>query len=78
MAKQWVRYINNFDILIEEALKICCRNSLQSVYEALHGDGVMGPNCVLKIEANLNSNRVSRYIIIVDRLDEFPSRATQI
>lgn len=58
MAHQWVRYINNFDKLMEEALKICCKNSLQSMFEALHGDGTTEPNPLIKIEVDLVDNKV--------------------
>ncbi|XP_030749874.1 dynein heavy chain 2, axonemal [Sitophilus oryzae] len=59
MAHQWVRYITNFDKLMEEALKICCKNSLLSVYEALHGDGTTDPIPLLKIEVNLVGNKIN-------------------
>ncbi|ERL85346.1 hypothetical protein D910_02766 [Dendroctonus ponderosae] len=59
MANQWVRYINNFDRLMEEALKICCKNSLQSMFEALHGDGTTDPNPLIKIEVNLIGNKIN-------------------
>ncbi|XP_023311334.1 dynein heavy chain 2, axonemal [Anoplophora glabripennis] len=58
MANQWIKYINNFDTLMEEALKICCKNSLESVYEAVHGDGTTNPTPLLKLSANLVNNRI--------------------
>lgn len=58
MANQWMKYVNNFDRLIEEALKICCKNALQFLYEALHGDGTTDPSPLIKLEANLTDNRV--------------------
>lgn len=59
MADEWVQYVTNFDLLMEEALKICVRNSLQYMFEALHGDGTTPPSPMLKLFANLRSNRVS-------------------
>ncbi|RZC39323.1 DHC N1 domain containing protein, partial [Asbolus verrucosus] len=59
MANQWITYINNFDTLVEEALKICCRNSLQHMYECLHGDETLGPNPVLELITSLKENRIS-------------------
>ncbi|KAF7269690.1 hypothetical protein GWI33_017275 [Rhynchophorus ferrugineus] len=59
MANQWVRYINNFDKLMEEALKICCKNSLTSMFEALHGDGTTEPVPLLKIEVDLVGNKIT-------------------
>lgn len=58
MVDQWVRYVHNFDILMEEALKVCARNSLQVLYEALHGDGSSPPSPVIKLNVNLTNNRV--------------------
>ncbi|CAG9819075.1 unnamed protein product [Phaedon cochleariae] len=58
MSNQWMKYINNFDILIEEALKICCKTSLECIYEALHGDGTTEPNPLIKLSANLTENRI--------------------
>ncbi|XP_060528447.1 dynein axonemal heavy chain 2 isoform X3 [Cylas formicarius] len=59
MANEWMRYINNFDRLIEEALKICCKNALVSMYGALHGDGTADPAPLLKIEVNLTDNKIN-------------------
>lgn len=58
MVDQWVKYVHNFDILMEEALKVCARNSLQAIYEALHGDGSSPPSPVIKLSINLTHNRV--------------------
>ncbi|KAG5894356.1 hypothetical protein JTB14_031917 [Gonioctena quinquepunctata] len=58
MANQWVKYINNFDRLMEEALKICCKNSLELMHETLHGDGTTEPNPLIKLTANLTDNRI--------------------
>nr|CAI5834494.1 unnamed protein product [Callosobruchus analis] len=58
MANQWIKYINNFDTLMEEALKINCRNSLKFVYETVHGDGTTDPNPLIKLEISLMDNRV--------------------
>lgn len=43
---------------MEEALKICCKNSLQSMHEALHGDGTTDPNPLIKLGVNLIGNKV--------------------
>ncbi|CAG9772859.1 unnamed protein product [Ceutorhynchus assimilis] len=59
MSGQWLKYINNFDHLMEEALKICCKNSLLCMYEALHGDGTTDPNPLIKININLIGNKIN-------------------
>lgn len=58
MADQWLAYVKNFDTLMQEALKVCVRNSLQRMFEALHGDGTTTPSPILKLFANLKHNRV--------------------
>lgn len=58
MVDQWVKYVSNFDVLMEEALRVCVRNSLQVMYEALHGDGSSPPSPVIKLSINLTNNRV--------------------
>ncbi|KAK9890592.1 hypothetical protein WA026_011959 [Henosepilachna vigintioctopunctata] len=59
MANQWIKYINNFDNLVEKALRVCCKNSLESMYEAVHGDDITGPNPLLKLVVNLKENTIS-------------------
>ncbi|XP_017772772.1 PREDICTED: dynein heavy chain 2, axonemal [Nicrophorus vespilloides] len=59
MAEQWIKYIIKFDILMEEALRVTVKNSLQHVYETLHGDGVTGPNPVLNLETHLKHNKIN-------------------
>lgn len=63
MANQWIKYVNHFDRLMEEALKIGCKNALQFMYESLHGDGTTDPTPLIKLEANLTDNRVRIYFI---------------
>lgn len=58
MADEWLAYVHNFDTLMQEALKVCVRNSLQTMFEALHGDGTTTPSPILKLFANLKHNRV--------------------
>ncbi|XP_044753245.1 dynein axonemal heavy chain 2 [Coccinella septempunctata] len=59
MANQWIKYINNFDKLVEKALRVCCKNSLETMYEAVHGDDITGPNPLLKLVVNLKENTIS-------------------
>lgn len=62
MANQWIKYINNFDKLVEKALRVCCKNSLETMYEAVHGDDITGPNPLLKLVVNLKENTVRKII----------------
>ncbi|KAB0795300.1 hypothetical protein PPYR_12139 [Photinus pyralis] len=58
MGDRWVSYIHNIDVVIEEALRICTRNSLRTMHLALHGDGGTQPSPILRLEATLKSNRI--------------------
>lgn len=58
MANQWVEYIRKLDNLILEALRACAKNSMQSFYNTLHGDGTMGPSPLLSIDIDLKENKV--------------------
>lgn len=55
---EWKSYLNNLDALLEEALKICLKNSLNVMYEALHGDGTTGPSPLLLMQVDLVENKV--------------------
>lgn len=58
MIEAWDRYIRKFDALLEQAIRIAIKNSLDNVKNALHGDASTGPNPLLKVEADLRNNRV--------------------
>lgn len=58
MTDQWIRYICNFDRVLEESIKTCIKNSLRNIYEALHGDQTTGPNPFLKLDIHLIKNKV--------------------
>lgn len=59
MLDPWDRYIRKFDELVEQALRISIKNSLDTAKSALHGDASTGPNPLLKVSADLKNNRVS-------------------
>lgn len=58
MAEQWVTYINNFDYLIEEALRISCRKSLAKMMKILHGDVGSNPDPILYLRLNLVQSKI--------------------
>lgn len=59
MADQWIKFVENFDALFEEAVKITVRNSLKYMYEALHGDGTTGPSPLIKLNISLKNNKIT-------------------
>lgn len=58
MAHEWLEYIRKFDNLVEEALRCCVNNSLQTLFNVLHGDGTLGPSPLLVIDVDLHENQV--------------------
>lgn len=66
MAEQWIKYVQNFDHVLEQAVLITVRNCLKFFFEVLHGDGTTGPNPVIKININLKNNKVSDTVDIIN------------
>lgn len=58
MAKEWYDYIVKFDSMMQEALVMCAKNSLQSIYSALHGDGSVGPSPILSMTVDIEDKKV--------------------
>lgn len=58
MAHEWLEYIRKFDNLVEEALRCCVKNSLQTLFNVLHGDGPLGPSPLLMIDLDLHEDQV--------------------
>ncbi|KAI4504209.1 hypothetical protein M0802_000680 [Mischocyttarus mexicanus] len=56
---QWQRYLDNLDILIQEALRFCLKGSMDVMYEALHGDGATGPSPLLLMQVDLLNNKIN-------------------
>jgi hypothetical protein len=60
MGKHWDLYICKMDGVTGEALKQCVRSSLQTMLDALHGNGTTGTTQILKLSASLKDRAVSR------------------
>lgn len=58
IAEEWMDYITKLDRLIEEALCNCAKNSLSNVYNTLHGSGTIEPLRLVRLELDLNGNKV--------------------
>lgn len=39
MADQWVKYVKRFDQLLEDALRLSIKATMQNMYKCVHGDG---------------------------------------
>lgn len=57
MVEHWIAYVKKFDQLVEEALKICVKNSLNIMLNTLRG-GTLGPSPLIKLQVTLKDNRV--------------------
>lgn len=58
MANEWLEYIRKMDRLVQDALKLCARNSMQRLYNALHGDGNLGPAPLLRVDVDLADAKI--------------------
>lgn len=58
MADEWLEYIRKFDNLLQEAFCLCARNSMQMLYNKLHGDGTFGPSPFIEIDIDLKDSKV--------------------
>lgn len=79
IAEEWMEYITKLDRLIEEALCNCAKNSYKNVYDTLHGSGTIEPLRLIRLELDLNGNRVRVYIKLISCFYYiFPSIAFQL
>lgn len=58
MQLEWVEYIRKLDNLLQEALRACAKNTVQSLFNRLHGDGTMGPSPLILIDIDLKNGKV--------------------
>lgn len=72
IAEEWMEYITKLDRLIEEALCNCAKNSLSNVYDTLHGSGTIEPLRLIRLELDLNGNKVRISDQISFSLKHFP------
>ncbi|XP_012280984.2 dynein heavy chain 2, axonemal [Orussus abietinus] len=56
---EWKNYLSNLDKLLEEAFRLCLKNSISVIYEAMHGDGTTAPSPILFVEVDLVNNKIS-------------------
>lgn len=58
MEEHWQKFILKLDLLLEEALRLCVKFSMQIMLTILHGDGTTGPSPLIKITTDLSENKV--------------------
>ncbi|XP_049764343.1 dynein axonemal heavy chain 2 [Schistocerca cancellata] len=59
MEAQWSNYVLRMDSMFEEALQLCIKNSLGVMYVILHGDGTIGPQPLIKVDAILMDKKIT-------------------
>ncbi|XP_045516056.1 dynein axonemal heavy chain 2 [Pieris brassicae] len=61
MAEHWVKYVRRFDRLIEDALRLAIKATMQNMYKCVHGDGTMAPSPLIKMSLYL-SDKIIIYL----------------
>ncbi|KYM82700.1 Dynein heavy chain 2, axonemal [Atta colombica] len=56
---EWKDYLMKIDTVIEEAIRLCLKNSLTIMFEALHGIDTTGPSPLLLVQADIIDNKIS-------------------
>ncbi|KAG5317386.1 DYH2 protein, partial [Pseudoatta argentina] len=56
---EWKDYLMKIDTVIEEAIRLCLKNSLTIMFEVLHGTDTSGPSPLLLIQADIIDNKIS-------------------
>ncbi|XP_068632350.1 dynein axonemal heavy chain 2 [Battus philenor] len=58
MADQWVKYVRRFDRLLEDALRLSIKATMQNMYKCVHGDGTMAPAPLIKMNLYLSHAKI--------------------
>ncbi|CAF4893540.1 unnamed protein product [Pieris macdunnoughi] len=58
MAEHWVKYVRRFDRLIEDALRLAIKATMQNMYKCVHGDGTMAPSPLIKMSLYLSDKNI--------------------
>jgi len=58
VKKNWVSYLSNIDDVVEEAMCINIRRSLEVLNRAVHGDMRGPPPPIFKLDVVLNKNKL--------------------
>nr|XP_034179953.1 dynein heavy chain 2, axonemal [Osmia lignaria] len=56
---EWKVYLNRIDLLISESFRLCLRGSLETMFNALHGDGTTPPSPLILVHVDLIDNKIS-------------------
>ncbi|XP_071580099.1 dynein axonemal heavy chain 2 [Temnothorax nylanderi] len=56
---EWKDYLMKIDTVIEEAIRLCLKNSLTIMFETLHGTDTTGPSPLLLMQADIIDNKIN-------------------
>lgn len=59
----WIEYVLKFDKLIEEALTISARESFRSIFCALNGNGILGPDSLIHVVLDVEDRMVITHFL---------------
>ncbi|XP_012153483.1 dynein heavy chain 2, axonemal kl-2 [Megachile rotundata] len=57
--EEWKNYLNRIDVLISESFRLCIRGSLETLFNALHGDGTTPPSPLILVHIDLVDNKIT-------------------
>ncbi|CAG9785840.1 unnamed protein product [Diatraea saccharalis] len=58
MAEYWVKYVRRFDRLLEDAIRLSIKATMQNMYKCVHGDGTMAPSPLIKMKLYLRDKEI--------------------
>ncbi|XP_041988681.1 dynein axonemal heavy chain 2 isoform X2 [Aricia agestis] len=58
MADHWIKYVRRFDRMLEDALRLSTKATMQNIYKCVHGDGTMAPAPLIKMNLYLSKSEI--------------------
>ncbi|KAH9639977.1 hypothetical protein HF086_008072 [Spodoptera exigua] len=78
MAEHWIKYVRRFDILLEDALRLGIKSTMQNMYKCVHGDGTMAPSPLLKMDLYLVGKNITYIPSALEIRDTFTTVLEEI
>ncbi|RVE54736.1 hypothetical protein evm_000503 [Chilo suppressalis] len=58
MAEYWIKYVRRYDRLLEDAVRLAIKATMQNMYKCVHGDGTMAPSPLIKMKLYLTDKDI--------------------
>nr|XP_049696661.1 dynein axonemal heavy chain 2 [Helicoverpa armigera] len=78
MAEHWIKYVRRFDILLEDALRLGIKSTMQNMYKCVHGDGTMAPSPLIKMDLYLTGKNITYIPTKIEIQDTFTTVLEEI